>query len=104
MRTLIFFILITTSCTHLASVSTTTIPANRNKKVAAESYRFIFLALNFDNDYVETIVRDLARQCRKGKVEGILTKHESITYFPVIAHAVRISAQGYCTHQNKRSI
>ena len=38
----------------------------------------------------------LAKKCPKGKVKGVLTKHETITYFPLIAHKVRVSAEGYC--------
>ena len=83
-------------CTHLVSLSTTSIPKNKGKKVYAESERFMFFLFNFDNDYVNELTMDLARQCPKGKVKGILTKHEAITYFPLIAHKVRVSAKGYC--------
>jgi hypothetical protein len=84
-------------CTHLASVSTTSIPATRGKKVKAESHRFIFLLLNFNNSYVDQVVADLAGQCPGGRIEGILTKDESITYFPILAHGRRVSAEGFCT-------
>ena len=93
-------------CTHLSSVSTTTIPAQRGEKVSTEAYRFIFLGFNFNNDYVNEMADSLARTCPKGKVEGILTKHESIVYFPLFAHAVRITSEGYCnskTTSNNRS-
>lgn len=83
-------------CTHMRAVSTTSIPAQRDTPVEAEAYRFMFLLLNFDNDYVHSLPRDLAKQCPGGRVEGVLTKHEAITYFPLIAHAVRVTATGYC--------
>jgi len=85
-------------CTHLVSLSTTSVPpkAVQTKKIYAESDRFMFFLFNFDNDYVDNISLDLARQCPKGKVQGVLTKHESVTYFPLIAHKVKVSANGYC--------
>jgi hypothetical protein len=84
------------SCTHLASVSVTSIPANRGQHVSAERYKFLFLLLNFNNDFVQEMERDLAAKCPKGKVEGIVTKLENITYFPIIAHAYNVTADGYC--------
>ncbi len=83
-------------CTHMHSVSTTSIPVQRDKKVQAEAYRFLFLMMNFDNNYVDALPRQLAKQCPNGRVEGILTKHEGITYFPIFAHAIRVTATGYC--------
>ena len=88
--------LLTSGCVHMASISTTTIPADRESPVEAEAERFMFLLLNFDNNYVFRLTEDLAKQCPDGRVEGILTKQESITYFPLIAHGVRVSATGFC--------
>lgn len=90
-------ILLTLSgCTHLMSTSTTPVPAKRDKPVSASAEKFIFLAFNFNNDYVNNMADQLADQCPNGKVTGILTKHENITYFPLIAHKVRVTASGYC--------
>lgn len=86
-------------CTHLSSVSTSTIPKDRSHKVQAQKDRFIFLAFNFNNNYVDDLALDLANQCPDGKVEGVLTKHESITYFPLFAHKQRVTAQGYCVNR-----
>lgn len=83
-------------CTHMASISTTSVPVERGKKVSAKAENFIVLGLNFDNDYVNGLTQDLAQQCPEGRVEGILTKMEEITYFPLFAHAVEITATGYC--------
>ena len=98
MKKLLLILALTSTfgCTHLVSLSTTSIPKNTSKEVSAESEKFIFFLFNFDNSYVEDITNDLANQCRKGKVKGILTKHERITYFPLIAHKVRVSSHGYC--------
>ena len=95
----LFFIFIVTSslaCTHLVSVSTTSVPAKKGKRVTASSERMIFLLLNFDNNYVDYLVTDLASQCPNGKVKGILTKHESTVFFPLIAHKITVTAEGYC--------
>lgn len=96
------FLLSLASCAQLRSVSTTTIPPQRGEKVQAEGYRFIFLLLNFNNRFVDNMAQDLANQCPGGRVEGILTKDEVLTYFPLIAHAYRVTATGYCIPVSKR--
>lgn len=88
----VFFV----GCVHMSAVSTTSIPADRRQPVEATSYRFLFLLMNFDNNYVDELTQDLANQCKDGRVEGILTKQEDIMYFPLFAHAVQVSATGYC--------
>ncbi len=84
------------SCTHLNSVSVTSIPKDRSQRVSAERYKFLFLLLNFNNDFASHMEKDLAEKCPNGKVEGIVTKTEMLTYFPLIAHAYNIRADGYC--------
>lgn len=91
------------ACTHLQSVSTSSIPKNRGQKVKSQQYRFIFLAFNFNNDYVNDMAEDLANQCEGGKVMGVLTKHEHITYFPLFAHAIQVTAEGYCVTKESKS-
>ena len=83
-------------CVHLGSVSTSSIPADRSKPVTVEAYRFLPFLLNFSNDFVDELSKSLALQCPGGKVEGVLTKQEMITYFPLFAHAYRLTASGYC--------
>ena len=83
-------------CVHLHSVSTTSVPVERSQPVEVKAYRFLFLLINTDNNHVDHMVEDLARQCPNGSVEGILTKQEAIMYFPLIAHASRVTATGYC--------
>ena len=80
----------------MSAVSTTSIPADRRQPVEATGYRFLFLLINFDNNYVDELTQDLANQCKDGRVEGILTKKEDIMYIPLFAHAVQVSATGYC--------
>lgn len=93
---LLLALLVLSSCTHLNSVSVTSIPANRQNKVSAERYKFIFLLLNFDNKFVDEMEKDLAQKCPQGRIEGIVTKTENITYFPLFFHAYNVSAEGYC--------
>ncbi len=88
-------------CAYLQSVSTTTIPAERQNKVSTERSRFIVLGFNFNNDFVNEMAEDLAEKCPGGKVQGILTKHESVVYFPLLFHSVRVKAEGYCVGANK---
>jgi len=96
MRIYLLILLLMSSCTHLTSVSVTSMPQVRKEKVKAERYKFVFLLLNFNNNFVEEMELELAKQCQNGKVEGILTKTENITYFPIIAHAYNVTAEGYC--------
>jgi hypothetical protein len=84
------------SCTHMASVSQTSIPAKKGKVVSAEVEKNIIFLFNFSNAYVDEINDKLVAQCPNGSVQGVLTKHESITYFPIIFHRVKITAEGYC--------
>jgi hypothetical protein len=91
----LIFVLLFCSCTHLNSVSVTSIPKERKEKVKAERYKFVFLLMNFNNKFVEEMEKELAEKCH-GKIQGIVTKTESITYFPIIAHAYNITAEGYC--------
>lgn len=85
-------------CAHVNSVSLTPIPADRKKPVRTEKSKVIFLGFNFDNDFIDTIVEDLKRQCPNGKVAGILTKDENIDYFLYIVWKKQITATGYCVN------
>ena len=96
----LFVSLAMVGCVHLGSVSTSSIPVDRTKAVEVEASRFFFFFFNFDNDYVDALAADLARQCPDGKVEGILTKLEGITYLPLILHAARVTASGFCVAQS----
>jgi hypothetical protein len=86
--------LVLSSCASLESVSLTQIPMERTKRVTASVDKFIFLAFNFNNDYVDELSNKLKEQCTGGQVKGILTKDELTSY--VIAHTRKITASGYC--------
>ena len=98
---LLLTIISVSSCASLRSVSITDIPAKRSNTVEAKVEKLIFLGFNFDNDYVDDLSSDLARQCKKGKISGILTKHE--TYFYFFAHKVIITAEGICTKNGRKA-
>lgn len=93
---ILFGLLGFTACTSLQTVSLTSIPAKRARKVSAVADKIIFLGLNFDNDYVDQLVEDLKRQCPNGLVSGVLTKDEFVNYFIGLVYKHRISAAGYC--------
>lgn len=94
--TLVLTLFLMSGCVSLNSVSLTSVPANKNQKVRAESERFIFMGFNFDNDYVNSITMELKQQCPNGTVSGLLTKSENINYFLYIFWKSRITASGYC--------
>jgi hypothetical protein len=81
-------------CASVNSVSLTPIPAQRSHPVKAEVSKTIFLAFNFDNDYVDPLIADLKQQCPNGVVSGILTKDETIAY--VIVFKRHVVATGFC--------
>lgn len=83
-----------TQCAYLRSVSITPQPSDRSKKIQAEVSRFVFLAFNFDNDFLDELPKKLSAQCPDGKITGIVTKYEDIVYF--LAHTMKVSATGYC--------
>lgn len=91
----VLFSLQLAGCASINSVSLTPIPANRSKVVKAEVSRTIFLAFNFDNDFVNPLVDKLKAQCPNGVISGILTKDEVTSY--IIAHKRRVVASGFCS-------
>lgn len=91
-----------TACHSINSVSLTQIPPQRNKEVKAEVSRFIFLGLNFDNDYVDPLVEKLKSQCEGGMIRGILTKDETVDYFLMLLYTRRVTASGYCVNGGKK--
>lgn len=90
------FLLFLSSCASINSVSLTPIPAERSNQVKTQKSKLIFLAFNFDNDFVDETVEDLKRQCPKGKISGLLTKDENINYFLFFVWKKQITATGFC--------
>ncbi len=82
-------------CVSINSVSLTPIPSQRSNVVKAEVSKTIFLAFNFDNDYVNPLVDQLKTQCPNGIVSGILTKDETTSY--LIVFTKHITATGFCS-------
>ena len=83
-------------CVHLNSVSTSSIPVDRSRPVVVQETKFLPFLISFDNGFVDELAKSLAQQCPNGRVEGVLTKQESIMYFPLFVHAYRLTATGYC--------
>lgn len=91
-----------TSCTHLQTVSLTSIPPKRDHPIKAETSKFIFLGLNFDNDYVDQMTTQLKNQCPDGIISGVLTKDEVVDYFLFIFMSHKVSATAYCSKAGSR--
>lgn len=83
-------------CTTLQSVSLTSVPAKRTNQIKAQREKFIVMGFNFENDYVAGVADDLRRQCPKGMISGVLTKHETINYFLFIFWKQRVTTEAYC--------
>lgn len=97
---MMMFALSTVGCTHMRSLSVTTIPQDRSQPVEAVADRVIFFGINASNEYVDVLVDRLAEQCPKGKVSGLLTRTERSLVFPLVAHKVSVRAQGFCVAES----
>lgn len=93
---LLVVVMASVSCSHLASVSQTSIPAQKGKEVKATAHKNIILGFTFSNTFVDQVMEQLAQNCPNGSIKGILTKHEKIVYFPIVFHQDKVTAQGYC--------
>ncbi len=94
-------LLTASSCASVNSVSLTPIPAQRSNVVKADVHKWIFLAFNFDNDFINPLVDDLKSQCPNGVVSGILTKDENYSYF--LVNKKHVSATGFCSTATVKS-
>lgn len=84
------------ACASLRSVSLTSIPKQRSRKIEAQSSKWIIFGLSFDNDYADQVTMELKDRCNNGMVRGILTKDENFNYFIGIVMKRQITATGYC--------
>jgi uncharacterized lipoprotein YajG len=96
----LFALIFAVGCAHVNSVSLTPIPAERSNQVQVIKDKVIFLGFNFDNDFVDSAVEDLKRQCPNGKVTGLLTKDETINYFLFFVWKKQLTAKGFCVKNN----
>ena len=86
---------LTGGCVHVNTVSLTSIPADRNKVVNAESSRFLLFGISFSSDFIDEAIKELSVQC-DGKIEGVLTKFETHNYFLFIFMTEHVIARGFC--------
>ncbi len=82
------------ACVGLESVSLTQVPHERNNLISASSHDWHFLGFVTQNDFVDEAVNKLKNQCLKGKLTGILTKHQTTAY--VLMFKREVIASGYC--------
>lgn len=101
MKLILILLFTLNSCAVLRSVSQTSIPKNKSRKISASVERHIVFMLNFDNNYVDQLTQKLIDKCPKGSLEGVTTIDEVFVYFPIIYHKSVISAQAYCTKAKK---
>lgn len=82
-------------CSQLQSVSVTPVPMESGTEIetVVES-PLIVLGIRGDHNYVDDVVKDLKKQCSGGRIQGILTTHEVISWPFVSKH--RITASGRC--------
>lgn len=94
---LVLMCLMFAGCASLNSVSMTSYPKDRSKPVQAKVSKTVFLAFNFNNDFVMDLTQELQSQCPNGKVTGITTKYETYWYF--IVHRMDVTSQGFCLNK-----
>ncbi|WP_141734672.1 hypothetical protein [Oligoflexus tunisiensis] len=85
-------------CMTVSSISTSQIPpaAARKQKVVSSASNFVFLLIPFGNSFVERAREDLERQCPRGAIEGMQTKHQDTNYFFGLASKQEVVMHGYC--------
>ena len=88
---------ILSGCVSLNSMSLTQIPVKRTNKIEASASKTIFFFFSFDNEFIDSVVAKLKRQCRGGQVKGVLTKDEVTNYFLMFVHKREVTATGYCS-------
>jgi hypothetical protein len=90
------FLFTSLTCVQLQSISINSQPdlKERDLRIEATSSKFVFLAFNFNNDFLEETPKKLIEQCQGGKIKGIVTKFETVSY--VFFTDFIVKANGYC--------
>jgi hypothetical protein len=86
------------ACTTVQSITVNQIPEKRFRRdvVKAHDWSPIILAIPFGSGFVDKASAQLARQCQRGAVEGVLTKFETTDYFLGLYAVQSIDMEGYC--------
>ncbi|EAP95691.1 hypothetical protein [Vibrio splendidus] len=81
-------------CVGLNTVSLTSVPVERDRQVKTSTSDWNFIGINFNNNIVDEAIANLQQQCPAGKIEGVLTKYQTISY--VLFFNRQIIVTGYC--------
>ena len=86
------------SCVTVQSVSVNPIPQKNKRKKLVTSYDSnpVVLMIPFGTSYVEEASAKLAAKCPGGKIEGVISKHQSKNYW--LFSIWSVTMQGYCTN------
>ena len=84
-------------CVSLQSISINSQPEGQERlnPISTEVSKLIFLGLNFDNDFLNEVPKKLMDSCPGGKIKGIVTRFETVSYLIFFRFVVK--AQGFCT-------
>jgi hypothetical protein len=94
---LFLLVLVLESCVSLHSISINSQPdgQERSNPINAEVSKLIFLGLNFNNDFLDEVPKKLMDSCPGGKIKGIVTRYETVSY--VFFYRFVVKAKGFCT-------
>ncbi|MBP7281281.1 MAG: hypothetical protein KBA66_06890 [Leptospiraceae bacterium] len=79
---------------HSIAINSQPEPKEREKQITAQTDKLVFLAFNFNNDFLDEAPKKLLEQCKDGKIKGIVSKFETVNYFLFIRYVIK--ASGYC--------
>lgn len=84
------------ACTTVSSVSTSQIPpiADRKQKIHSSASSLVILSIPFGNSFPDQARAELESQCPHGRIDGILSKQQSTSYFLVATQELVL--EGYC--------
>lgn len=92
------------ACHTVESISISQLPemAARKQKIASAASSLIILSIPFGSTFVAEAREGLLRQCPQGAIEGVLSKHETVSYFPGVAVEQRVSMEAYCINAKRK--
>lgn len=90
-------------CVTVESISTSQIPpqAARQSRITSSASNLVFLAIPFGNSFVDRARTELEAQCARGRIEGVLAKHQNTNYFLGLIGKQEVVMEGYCLSKKK---